>query len=154
MLCVHLQLRNKNRGGFSLVELLIVMVIMGILAAVGLPLYQDQVTKSRRVDGKTALMNILSIEERYFIRNNEYTDNLGTDLNLNVDTNQDGTTSAAEEAADRFLSEEGFYLITAAFCTTGDSSCVVLTATPQGGQSGDSVLTYNSQGVKTPANLW
>lgn len=133
--------------GFSLIELLSVMAILGILTMIAVPIYKDQVTKTRRMDGKTALMEIMSIEERYLIRNNQYIDTLGpgvagAGLNLSVD------------GGDQFLTENGFYLITAAYCVALDPSCVVLTATPQGGQVGDGNMTYSSQGIKTPADYW
>ncbi|MBF0454000.1 MAG: prepilin-type N-terminal cleavage/methylation domain-containing protein [Magnetococcales bacterium] len=150
MRCVHHHPSQRNnklpapQSGFSLIELLIVLSIIGILTTIALPVYQDQVSRSRRVDGKTALMMIMSLQERYLIRNNQYTDTLGggAGLNLTVD------------ASDQFTTENGFYLVSAAYCVTGDASCIVLTATPQGGQAADGAMTYNSQGIKTPASYW
>lgn len=62
----------KNRG-FTLIELMIAVAIVGILAAVALPSYRNSVLKSQRIDAKTALLDLASREERYFTTNNAYT---------------------------------------------------------------------------------
>jgi type IV pilus assembly protein PilE len=67
--------RNKRirSSGFTLVELMIVVTIVAILAAVGVPMYQTQVQHSRRTDAKTALLDLASREEKYLTLNNSYT---------------------------------------------------------------------------------
>ena len=59
--------------GFSLIELLIVVTIIGILATVGIPAYNKQVDAAKRSDGKATLMAIQSKMERYIFDNNTYT---------------------------------------------------------------------------------
>ena len=66
--------------GFSLIELLIAMVIVAILASIAIPSYQAYVLRSHRTDAKSALLDLASMEERFFSTNNSYTDipnNLG-----------------------------------------------------------------------------
>jgi type IV pilus assembly protein PilE len=58
--------------GFTLVELLIVVVIATILVAIAVPSYQAQVQKSRRTDARNALMDIAGREERYLSVANSY----------------------------------------------------------------------------------
>ena len=59
-------------SGFSLIELMIVIVIMAILSAIAYPSYQDSIYKSRRADAKSDLVEIASFLERYFTENNSY----------------------------------------------------------------------------------
>lgn len=58
--------------GFSLVELLIVVVIIGILSAIAYPVYTNYITEARRSEGKAALLNLSAQMERYFSTNNTY----------------------------------------------------------------------------------
>jgi type IV pilus assembly protein PilE len=59
-------------GGFTLVELMIVIVIASTLLAIAIPSYLDKVRKSRRVEAKTALLDLAGREERFFNTNNTY----------------------------------------------------------------------------------
>ncbi len=126
---------KKHSSGFTLVELVIVITIIGILAAIAIPAYNNSMTKTRRSDGQAALLDVMAKEERYYTENNTYTTNL-----------------ALLPAAS--ASKEGFYTVTAAACGTGIGSCVALTATPGSVQSADGALTLDSRGVKTPAEKW
>jgi type IV pilus assembly protein PilE len=60
-------------SGFTLVELVIVMVIVAILAAIAIPSYRSQIRKSRRTDAKTVVLDLAAREEKYFSLNNSYT---------------------------------------------------------------------------------
>ncbi len=53
-------------GGFTLIELMVVVVIASILMAIAVPSYMSQVRQSRRVEAKTALLDLAGREERYF----------------------------------------------------------------------------------------
>jgi len=63
---------NKKMKGFTLIELMIVVVIVGILAAVAYPSYQDSVRKSRRADAQGVLMGLAGAMERHYTNNNTY----------------------------------------------------------------------------------
>ena len=69
--------------GFTLVELMIVVLIASILVGISVPLYQTQVQHSRRTDAKTALLDAAVREEKYLTLNNSYTT---TALNLGYTT--------------------------------------------------------------------
>ena len=62
----------KKQHGYNLVELMIVVAIIGIIAAIAYPSYTEQVRKSRRADCSGALTSLGSSMERYFTVNNTY----------------------------------------------------------------------------------
>ena len=66
------------KNGFTLIELMIVVAIVGILAGIAYPSYQDSVRKSRRADAKGALMGFANAMERYYTENNTYLGAAGT----------------------------------------------------------------------------
>lgn len=58
--------------GFTLMELLVVIVIVGILAGFAIPTYNDQIRKSRRFDAKSTLLLISAAQEQYRTNNINY----------------------------------------------------------------------------------
>lgn len=124
---------NKS-AGFTLIELMIAVAILGILATVAFPSYQDHVRKSKRSDGQAALMDIMAKQERYYTDHNTYTSDL-TDIGYGAAANVDTT--------------EGYYKVKAESCGSGLTACVKLTATAQGDQANDGNLTLDSANNKT-----
>ncbi|WP_054113786.1 type IV pilin protein [Marinagarivorans algicola] len=123
---------KKNRQGFTLIELMIVVAIVGILAAVAIPSYQQYIEKSRRVDAKETLMRLATLQERFFFQRSSYTNDL-TELGV---------------AGTPALSPEGWYQIAMTHtpgCTgTGTSlscSAFTITATAIGAQANDTRCT-------------
>ena len=124
----------KKSAGFTLIELMIVVAIIGIIAAIAYPSYQDQVRKSKRTDGHSKIMDAMARQERYYSENNTYTDDM-TDLGYD---------------ADPVDSDEGHYKIDGAACAGKTiAQCVILTADAQGGQETDGDLTLDSTNAKT-----
>ena len=123
--------------GFTLIEMMIVVVIVSILLLVGLPAYRKQVIQGNRAEGTAALLRIMDRQERYYANNfpPTYASSM-TGL---------GFSSVNLET------ENGHYSIAVGNCTgsTDLKSCVKLTATAQGGQTDDGDLTLNSRGEKT-----
>ena len=69
--------RNTTEmGGFSLIELMVVVAIFGLLIAIALPSYTAYIAKAHRTDAKNALLDLANREERYYSVNNAYTANL------------------------------------------------------------------------------
>ncbi|MEJ1965719.1 MAG: type IV pilin protein [Gammaproteobacteria bacterium] len=72
-----MQTRETTRGsqaGVTLMELLTVMVVIGILAAIAVPSYRSYLLRANRADAKSALLEVRVAQEKYFLQNNKYTD--------------------------------------------------------------------------------
>jgi type IV pilus assembly protein PilE len=65
--------RGGRRAGFTLIELMIAVLIIGILTRLALPYFKNQIRESRRTDAKTALLDLASREERFYATNSMYT---------------------------------------------------------------------------------
>jgi type IV pilus assembly protein PilE len=65
--------RRCTDTGFTLVELMVVIAVVAILAAIAIPSYQAQVRKGRRTDARSAVLDLASREERYYSASNQYT---------------------------------------------------------------------------------
>ena len=78
---------RKISRGVSLIELLIVVVIVGILAAVAYPSYRQYVVRAKRVEAKAPLLQIATNQERHYLQNNTYTKDM-TKLGFKSSGNQ------------------------------------------------------------------
>lgn len=80
--------QHKQLAGFTLIELMVAVAVVGILAAVAYPSYQEYLRKTRRVDAKIALMSAAQALERYYTENMSYAD--ADDDNVLAATSNDG----------------------------------------------------------------
>ncbi len=131
--------RHASQRGVTLIELMIVTVIVGILASVAYPSYQQYILRSKRSEGKAMLLDIAARQERFFFDENSYTDDL-TEL---------GFASAAP------LSAEDNYEASVEAGESGDiATSYKLTVTPQfgGGDAECGALILDSRGTQTSAN--
>lgn len=127
--------------GFSLLELIIVVVVAAIIAGIAVPTYMEHTRKSRRAAATAALVDATSRQEQFFLDNKSYTTTITTG-GLNMASVTDG----------------GMYSLSVD-APTGACNldrCYRIRATPQGAQTADTcgVLMINSERVKTPADCW
>ncbi len=73
------RLRSRAEGGFTLIELLVVIAIIGILAAIAIPQFAAYRRRGFDADAKSAVKNMTTAEEAYFVDRNTYTQST-TDL--------------------------------------------------------------------------
>ena len=144
-------------AGFTLIELMIVVVVLTLLAAIAIPSYSNQIRKSRRSEAKSALMDLAGREERYMATNGVYT---GTASALGYSgtfpqTIGSGYYSISVAAG---ISGTGSYTATAPTATAAGvpaSYTVTATAQSQGGQTKDTTclsFQVNSLGQQTSYN--
>ena len=64
---------RKTMRGVTLMELMIVVVIIGILTAIAYPSYRQYVAKAKRNEAKSCLLQIATMQERFYLQNSTYT---------------------------------------------------------------------------------
>jgi type IV pilus assembly protein PilE len=128
----------QKQKAFTLIELMITVAIVGILAAIALPSYQDSVRKSRRADVKVVMLGLANAMERRFTETNSY-------LGLAVGPANTGTPSIYTIPAETAT----YYTVTIINPTTASS--YTLSAVPAGTQANEKcgTLTLTNTGVKT-----
>ena len=128
---------HTKSSGFTLIELIIAVAIVGILAAIAYPSYQESVRKSRRAEGRAVLMELAQFMERNYTVANRYDlDRAGNAVALPFDE-----SPANAAAGDRD------YVVT---LTSLATSTFQLNAAPDNGQTGDKcgTLTLTQAGVR------
>lgn len=130
-------MHRSTSKGFTLVELMVAVVIIGILASIVVPSYQDYLRKGRRAAAQAVMMDVAQKQQQYLLDARSYAADLST---LNISVPADVTK---------------YYTITLA---VGDGAppTFTATATPNSGtdQASDPTLTIDNTGKKTPADKW
>jgi type IV pilus assembly protein PilE len=126
----------RNTKGFTLVEVMIVVVVIAILAAIAFPSYQESIRKSRRAEAKSALLQAAQILERCFTEFNSYIDPRCDALIDAGGAFIDPTSDVAP------FNGEGYYSITDVGATlTAVTYTLRATPTAIGGQDNDTICT-------------
>lgn len=128
--------RNK---GFSLIELMIAVVIVGILAAIAVPSYQSHIIKASRAAAQTELLELASLQEKIYLNSNAYTANMTTAYTGNSTGGLSKTSG---------LTTDGKYTLT----VVAPGQTYTITATPVAGKSqeSDGNITISENGQR----LW
>lgn len=129
--------------GFTLIEVMIVVAIIGILSAIAYPSYTASVRKGKRAQARTAILELMQQQERYMTQRNTYlffTNSRGTTVPATVPFTTysgDNTTSTA-------------YWMSSSACGTATArECVTITATPTIADTEVGALSMTSTGLKT-----
>ena len=96
---------RKYMRGITLMELMIVVVIVGVLAAVAFPNYRSYVARSKRSEAKAALLKCAVNQEKIYLQNNAFSVNLaelGFSAPFKTDSDTYQLTVAAANPADNF----------------------------------------------------
>ena len=122
----------KRHSGFTLIEMMIVVAVIGILAAIAYPSYQEHVRKSKRADAQAALMELSHFMERYYTANGKYTKaaNTGPDLPF-TKTPKDSATENYGLALST-VTDFGYTLTATAKNSMANDKCGNLTLTDKG----------------------
>ena len=128
---------KKISQGFTLIELMITVAIIGILAAVALPNYTQYIIRSNRAAAQSEMLAIANKEEQFLLSNRAYA------------TKADITSSGYNLPTT--VSSKYTYDIAVG---TGTVPAYTITFTATGSQASDGDLTLDNTGSKTPASKW
>jgi type IV pilus assembly protein PilE len=129
---------RKYAHGITLMELMIVVVIIGILAAISFPNYRDFVARAKRNEAKAALLQIATNQEKFYLQNNTFSTDL-TDLGF---------------ATDPFTTDSQSYVITVV-APTPNANYTATATYGLGGEEAGKCATFaiNATGAKTSTPL-
>lgn len=112
----------RNNKGFTLIEVMIVVAIIGILAAIAYPSYDEYVKRGNRTEGQAFLQDVAARQERYYSQNNKYVTDTSDIAKLGIST----TASSTGKYTVALAGGGGGYSLTATN-SFNDAKCVTLT---------------------------
>ncbi len=134
----HMQTHHRSIRGFTLIELMITVAVVGILAAIAYPSYTQQIAKGRRAECRSGLYQAMQQQERYYSQFNAYSTAAGSAAKIRQFSGDNLAGSACS--------------IASVACAGGEalSACVQLTGTmAKSDPAGITQLTFDSNGVKS-----
>lgn len=135
---------DLKQQGFTLIELMVVVAIVGILAAIAYPSYQDSVRKGRRSDALNALASVQLEQEKWRANHTTYTSTLGS-----------GGLELSSTSPENYYSLSLGQTLNTTTCVLADSpspSAYAVKATGQNGQQNDG--TCNNLCVDQDGNYY
>ena len=123
----------KKSAGFTLIELMITVAIVGILAAIALPAYSQYIARGKRAEARAAILQAEGWLERFYTDNKSYTTATNTNAAFNTRFSSIPSSGAAN------------YSITLVVSTA--SASFTITAAPLGSMTGDKCGSYLKNNV-------
>jgi type IV pilus assembly protein PilE len=135
---------RKKATGFTLIELMIVVVVVAILAAIAIPSYRQHVLRTNRTEAKRTLLNVAAAQEKFYLQNNTYAGSSAL------------TTAPPDGLGIQGTTEHGHYRVA---IDAADAATFSATATAQDGQAQDSrcaSFSIDQAGARsaTSADCW
>lgn len=132
-------MKNLHKG-FTLIELMIVVAIVGILAGIGYPSYSAYIQNTHRNDAKAGLSKLMLLQEQFYLDNDQYATSL---------------TSGANNALTGWANTSQYYKFTLDPSSSTSSYTAIATVNASSSQATDSnchTFTINGTGAKASAN--
>jgi type IV pilus assembly protein PilE len=133
----------RHVRGFSLLELMVAVVVVGILAAIAYPTYTGYMQRSRRSEAQQLVVSIANREGQYLLDSRMYTNVIGA-TGLNANTERFACTPTAAPT----LCSNPYYDITVTPNNGATPPEFIVNAVAKGSQATDGDLSLNHTGVK------
>lgn len=128
-------MKAGRQSGFTLIELMVVVAVIGILAAIAVPTYQEHVKRGHRAAAQSEMMDIANREQQFLLADRAYADK--------------ATLEGSGYTLPSAVAKKYGYTIAADNVATPPT--FTITFTPTGTQASDGPLVLDSAGVKTRA---
>lgn len=139
---------RRAQRGFTLIELMIVVAVIGILAAVALPSYRQYVVRASRVEAQAELLELASLQEKIFLNSNNYAFSVTAAYNGTSGGGLGRTSGRTKDGRYTITLVDGCATLVAA---TATAQTFVLAAVPVAGstQAADGTLCVSESGRRT-----
>jgi type IV pilus assembly protein PilE len=137
---------RRNSRGFTLIELMVVIAVIAVLANIALATYRNYILRANRTEGRMALLSIQVAQEKFFLQNNTYAQDIATTIaappaGLGINLTAGGVTSG------------GNYTLSFSAVTPNSYTLQAVATGPQIKDTAACLtFTINDQGQRTPAD--
>ena len=149
MMYLRTNMKHRSARGFSLIELMIVVAVVAILATLATANYRSYMLRTNRTEGRIALMQIQSAQERYYLQNNSYATTMATVV-APVTSGGLGVTSLTAGG----VTSNGYYTIS---FTAATANTYTVQAVATGAQANDKpalcrTFSVDDKGARLPVD--